>query len=71
MTSAKRTSLPTAAQQISARILLEQQDALATLGGYVDYMHPSGLPDFQYGHAPHHALIAGHLERLARERFAG
>ena len=55
--------------QHAAQELLRRRHACDSLAAYRDYLAASGLPDFQYPHAAHHALIAGHLERLARREI--
>jgi phage terminase large subunit-like protein len=51
--SSVRASLPTAAQQIAARLLLEQQDALASLTGFVRYMRAHGCESRYFAFEPH------------------
>lgn len=77
MNSSTDASLQTAAP-LTGRItpaaaaaweLLRRRRSLESLAEFRNYMEPSGLADFRYPHATHHALMAHHLERLARREI--
>ncbi|PLW69450.1 phage terminase large subunit [Pseudohalioglobus lutimaris] len=46
--------------------LKRRKDALDSLAGFREFMHPSGHVDFQFPHAEHHEIMAAAFERVMR-----